>query len=357
MIALKALSKNPFKSILIFLSITIAVMAMFLISSVSQGLIGMYSKMIKTDGDIIVTQKGISDTFFSNVDVSIMEKINSMPDVKSSYAMIVGASPVGHIPIAGIYGSSKNHFSHYKLSEGKHPELGQVILGGNIAKQIKSKTVKIGNRRFKIAGSYESDIGFEEGGVVMNLSDAGELFSRSSSYILVSVISPNTTDALVQKIASLNNDIEVKTTKSFIQEYNQFKIIEKSSLVISSLAFMMGLMGIASVMSMIVNARKEEFGIMRALGKSRLFIMKNLFFETLIMSVSAYIFALVLSMAILATLPHIEVLQGYVNGSLTIATALYVLLSTLFMALLGSLIPAWIASKTDPVLLINQGCS
>ena len=357
MIALKALKKNPFKSILIFSSITIAVMAIFLISSVSQGVIGMYSKMIKTDGDIIITQKGISDTFFSNVDTAIMEKINAMKDVKSSYAMIVGASPVGHIPIAGIYGTSANHLEHYKLTNGKYPEAGEVILGKNISKQIKSRTVKIGNKRYKISGSYESDNGFEEGGVVMNLEDAGVLFSRSSSFILVSVTSPNATDALVKKIALLSDDIEVKTTKSFIQEYNQFKIIEKSSLVISSLAFLMGLMGIASVMSMIVNSRKEEFGIMRALGKTRLFIMKNLFFETLIMSFSAYIFALVLSLGILATLPHIEMLQGYVNGSLSMTTALYVLVSTVFMALLGSLIPAWIASKTDPILLINQGCS
>ena len=357
MIALKALKKNPFKSILIFSSITIAVMAIFLISSVSQGVIGMYSKMIKTDGDIIITQKGISDTFFSNVDTSIMDKINAMGDVKSSYAMIVGASPVGHIPIAGIYGASSNHLEHYKLTKGKYPKSGEVILGKNISKQIKSRTVKIGNKRYKIAGSYESDNGFEEGGVVMNLEDAGKLFSRSSSFILVSVTSPNATDSLVKKIATLSEEIEVKTTKSFIQEYNQFKIIEKSSLVISSLAFLMGLMGIASVMSMIVNSRKEEFGIMRALGKTRLFIMKNLFFETLIMSFSAYIFALVLSLGILAALPHIEMLQGYVNGSLSVTTALYVLVSTLFMALLGSLVPAWIASKTDPILLINQGCS
>ena len=96
---------------------------------------------------------------------------------------------------------------------------------------------------------------------------------------------------------------------------------------------------------------------MRALGKSRLFIIKNLFLETLIMSFSAYLFALVLSLGILAMLPHIQMLQGYVNGSLSFETASYVLLSTLFMALLGSLVPAWIASKTDPILLINQGCS
>ncbi|MDD5372974.1 MAG: ABC transporter permease [Sulfurimonas sp.] len=357
MISLKALSKNPFKSLLIFSSITIAVMAIFLISSVSQGIIGMYSKMIKTDGDIIITQKGISDTFFSNVDIALMGEIDKLEHVSSSYAMIVGASPIGHIPIAGIYGTTANHFSHYKLSSGRYPRVGEVILGENLAKQFATKNINIGNKNFEISGIYSSDIGFEEGGVVMNVADAGTLFNRSASFILVSSNLPNEIDEIVKKISRMDSQIEAKTTQNFVKEYNQFKIIENSSIVISTLAFAMGLMGIASVMSMIVNSRKEEFGIMRALGKSRFFIIKNLFFETLVMSFSAYLFALFLSLGILALLPHIEMLQGYVNGTLSLSTAIYVLASTLFMALLGSLFPAWIASKTDPILLINQGCA
>ena len=199
MIAVKALSKNPFKSILIFSSITIAVMAIFLISSVSQGVIGMYSKMIKTDGDIIITQKGISDTFFSNVDVSLIEQINKIDNVKSSYAMIVGASPVGHLPIAAIYGTTENHFSHYKLSKGNYPKEGQVLLGKSIFNQIQSSTIEIGSREFELSGIFSSDIGFEEGGVVMNIVDAGKLFNRSASFILISSISPNIIDELVKK--------------------------------------------------------------------------------------------------------------------------------------------------------------
>ncbi|MFC2073741.1 ABC transporter permease [Campylobacterota bacterium] len=357
MTSLKALTKNLFKSFLIFSSITIAVMAIFLITSISQGVIGMYSKMIKTDGDIIITQRGIADTFFSNVNIDLMQEINAIEHVKSSYAMIVGASPVGHIPITGIYGVSANHLSHYKLQSGKYPKQGEVLLGKTLSKQLHSRSVKIGNKRFRISGSYTSDIGFEEGGVVMNIEDAGSLFSRSASFILVSAQSPGYTEQIKEKISALDTEIEVKTTQSFVEEYNQFKIIENSSLVISSLAFAMGLMGIASVMSMIVNSRKEEFGIMRALGKSRFFIIKNLFLETLFMSFSAYLFALVLSLLILQTLPHIEMLQGYVNGSLSLSAALYVLVSTLAMALIGTLVPAWIASKTDPIILINQGCS
>ena len=332
-------------------------MAIFLISSISQGIIGMYSKMIKTDGDIIITQKGIADNFFSNVDIKLMDSINKIKHVNSSYAMIVGASPVGHIPIAGIYGVSANHLSHYKLSKGRYPKRGEVLLGKTLAKQLHGRSVNVGNKRFRIAGSYTSDIGFEEGGVVMHISDAGKLFARSASYILVAASNPSFTDELVKNISLLDDDINVKTTSSFVQEYNQFKIISNSSFVISTLAFIMGLMGIASIMSMIVNSRKEEFGIMRALGKSRGFIIKNLFLETLIMSFLAYLVALILSLSILSLLPHIETLQGYVNGSLSLITASYVLLATVIMSLVGALIPAWLAAKTDPVLLINQASS
>ena len=357
MIALRALSKNRFKSLLIFLSITIAVSAIFLISSISQGVIGMYSNMIKTDGDIIITQKGIADTFFSNIDVNLRKQIEALEGAKSSYAVIVGASPVGKIPIAGIYGVTQNHLEHYKLSSGKHPKAGEVILGQNIAKQIHTRSVKIGNKRYKISGKFSSEIGFEEGGVVMNIEDAGKLFNRSASFILVSSKNPNQTDELKNQVSNLSQDIDVKTTQSFVDEYNQFKIIENSSLVISSLAYIMGLMGIASVMSMIVNSRKEEFGIMRALGKSRFFIIKNLFYESVIMSIAAFSFAFVLSVSILEIIPHIETLQGYVNGSIDLKMAFYVFVSTVSMAIIGSLLPAYIASKTDPIILINQGCA
>lgn len=357
MIALRALSKNKFKSLLIFLSITIAVSAIFLISSISQGVIAMYSNMIKTDGDIIITQKGIADTFFSNVDINLRKKIDALDAAKSSYAVIVGASPVGKLPIAGIYGVSENHLKHYKLDEGNYPKHGEVILGQNIAKQIFTKDVKIANKHFKISGKFSSEIGFEEGGVVMNIEDAGKLFNRSASFILVSSKNPNKTESLKTQISKMSEDIDVKTTQSFVDEYNQFKIIENSSLVISSLAYIMGLMGIASVMSMIVNSRKEEFGIMRALGKSRFFIIKNLFFESVIMSIAAYSFALILSISVLELIPHIEMLQGYVNGSIDMQTAFYVFVSTISMAIVGSILPAYIASKTDPIILINQGCA
>jgi ABC-type lipoprotein release transport system permease subunit len=354
---IKSLVKNRFKTFLIFISIMVSVMAIFLITAISSGIISMYSNMIKTDGDIIVTQKGIADTFFSDVDRSLLDRINEIPHVKKAYGVTVAASPVSHIPIAGVYGVTANHLDHYRLVSGKYPEQGEVLLGRTLAKNLHGRTVKIANKRFRVSGVYSSEIGFEEGGVVMHIEDAEPLFNRSASFLLVMSDNPAATDMIIETIRNMETTVDVKPTDTFIKEYNQFKIIERSSWVISGFAFFLGLMGVASVMSMVVTTRKEEFGIMRALGKSRLFIAGRLFVETLTISSVAYTAALVLSLAILWYLPRIELLQGYVSGELTVVGMVSVFVATLVMSLAGAMLPAWFASKTDPILLIRQGCS
>lgn len=82
----------------------------------------MYSTMLKSDGDIIVTQAKIADTFFSDVNISLAEKIKNIAGVKEVYALILGASPINDLPIAAIYGVSENRFSKRTDSQ-KEPTL------------------------------------------------------------------------------------------------------------------------------------------------------------------------------------------------------------------------------------------
>jgi hypothetical protein len=102
--------------------------------------------------------------------------------------MIVGASPVETLPIVAIYGASKNRFTRYKLKSGNYPEKNEVIVGSAIAQQLlDKKSVQIANKVFHISGIFSSDIGFENGGVVMGIEDAGKIFNKSASMILVNV--------------------------------------------------------------------------------------------------------------------------------------------------------------------------
>ena len=353
-LALKALKANPLKTILIYFSLIFSITAIFLISSISNGIINMYSSILKTDGDIIVTQKDISDTFFSNVDIKLLSKINTIKNIESSSALIVGASPIEKLPIVAVYGVSKNRFLNYKLSEGNYPIDKEVLVGESIYKQLSNKQfINIANKDYKISGVFKSDIGFENGGVVLNIKDAGKIFNKSASMIMINTKVDTNIDLILKQINSFSEEIEAKSTQSFVDNYNQFKIIQSSSNAISFIAFTMGLLGIVSIMSITINQRKSEFGIKRAIGIPMKKIVFQIITESFILGVLSFLSSLLLSQIVLYFIKNSTLLQGYVNGEITSILALYIFITSILMAMIGSIIPALNAAKTDPIILIQ----
>lgn len=352
--ALKALIANKLKTILIVLSLIFSIVSIFLISSISNGVISMYSSMLKSDGDIIVTQAKISDTFFSNIEIALMEQIDKIEGVGQSSALIVGASPVEKLPIVAIYGSSENRFNKYELINGNYPKKDEVIVGNSIYNQLNDKTqVQIANKTFKISGVFKSEIGFENGGVVLTIKDAGEIFNKSASMILVNSKLDSDSEKIIKNIKNLSNEIDVKSTQNFVDNYNQFKIIKTSSNVVSFVAFAMGLLGIVSLMSITVNQRKSEFGIKRALGISTSKIVYSIMIESFILGLTSFVSAYFISNIILFFIKNAKELQGYVNGEISSQLAFYVFVASVLMSIIGSIIPALNAAKTDPVELIQ----
>jgi len=353
---IKALRKNRFKTALIFISMTVSIAAIFLISAISGGVVSMYSSMLKTDGDIIVTQKGIADTFFSDINRSVIGKIGKMEGVKEVSALILGAAPVDPLPIVGIYGASENRFKSYTLKQGSYPETGEVMLGSKIYETLKHpETISLSKKTFRVSGVFKSRIGFEDGGVVMGLSDGGELFHKSASIFLIALNDLGKSDTLIDQINTTYPEMEAKTTDGFIDSYNQFKIIKTSSDVIGAMAFLMGILGIVSMMSMVVNDRKAEFGIMRSVGLSSRVIIFKLLSETLIIALLAFAVAYGVSEAVLEMIKHADKFQGYINGEITAVLAIKVFIVSVSMALFGTLLPAIYASRIDPMSLIQRG--
>lgn len=352
--SIQALKANYLKTLLIYCSLTFSIISIFLISSISSGIIGMYSSMIKSDGDIIITQAKISDTFFSNVDITLISQINRIIGVKDSSAMIVGASPVESLPIVAVYGVTKNRFKNYKLTKDNYPEQNEVLVGQSIYNNLKNKKeLIIANKKFKISGIFKSDIGFENGGVVLNINDAGEIFNKSASMILVSSDLKTNSSDLIDDIKKLSKNIDVKSTDNFITNYNQFKIIKTSSTIISLVAFCMGLLGIVSIMSITINQRKSEFGIKRAIGIPMKKIIYSIFLESFILGFVSFLSAFFISHLVLYFIKNSSHLQGYVNGDIDSNLAFTVFITSILMAILGSIIPALNAAKTDPVILIQ----
>jgi len=352
--ALKALRVNYLKTTLVYFSLTFSIVSIFLIHSIANGIIDMYSSMLKTDGDIIITQAKISDTFFSNVDINLIKKIKKMEGVHDSSAFVIGASPVESLPIVAIYGVTKNRFKNYELIDGVYPSQKEALIGESIYASLSDKkNITIANEEFKISGVFKSEIGFENGGVVLNIDEAGIIFNKSASIIMVNSDLNRDINAIIEKIKSLDTNIDVKSTDNFVTNYNQFKIIKTSSTVISFIAFIMGLIGIVSIMSITINQRKSEFGIKRAIGISMRNIIAGIVSEALILGILSFVSAFSISTLVLYIIKNSSHLQGYVNGEISLSLAFGIFVTSMVMVVIGSILPAINAAKTDPIMLIQ----
>lgn len=353
----KSFLRYKYKTLLILISATSAIASIFLITALGNGIINMYASMLKTDGDIIVMQKGVADTFFSDVNRSQLEPISNISGVASAQGVIVGAGAIGRVPIAGIYGVTQNRLPNYTLIKGNYPNRGQVMLGDSIASMLNHpQSVELLGITFTVSGVYESEIGFENGGVVIPIEDAENLFNKSASFLLVSLADmQRDNDEVIAKIEALSDAIEVKSTTEFIDNYNQFKIIRISSGVIASISFFMGFLAIVSLMSMMINDRRYEFGIKRAVGIPQFTIVLHIVIEVMILTLVAFMIAYGISTVLLEQLQEVEKFQGYLSGEIDIHLFVQLLLGSVAMAVIGALIPALLAARVDPIILINRG--
>ncbi|MBU1641777.1 FtsX-like permease family protein [bacterium] len=353
----KSFLRYKYKTALILLSATSAIASIFLITALGNGIIGMYADMLKTDGDIIVMQRGVADTFFSDVNLTLADSIGQIEGVASAQGVIVGAGAIDIVPIAGIYGVTRNRMPNYILSKGAYPRKGEVMLGENIAAILNDpRQITLLGSTFRVSGSYKSEIGFENGGVVIDIADAQKLFNKSASFLLVSLSSiQKDSDAVVSKIQALSDKIDVKSTNEFIDNYNQFKIIRISSGVIASISFFMGFLAIVSLMSIMINDRRYEFGIRRALGIPKRAIILQIIIEVAAITLLAFFIAFGISLVLLDVLQNIEKFQGYLSGHIDPALFTELLIGSLGMAVIGALIPAVMAARVDPIILINRG--
>ena len=353
----KSFLRYKYKTLLIMISATSAIASIFLITALGNGIINMYASMLKTEGDIIVMQRGVADTFFSDVNRSLLDPIAKLDGVASSQGVIVGAGAIGIVPIAGIYGVTQNRMPNYTLTDGEYPRSGEVILGESIASILHHpRSIELLGSSFQVSGQYKSEIGFENGGVVIPITDAEKLFNKSASFLLVSLkdIDQNS-EAVIAGIKALSEDVEVKSTTEFIDNYNQFKIIRISSGVIASISFFMGFLAIVSLMSMMINDRRYEFGIKRAVGISQGKIILHIIIEVMAITLLAFMMAYGISLFLLDQLQHIEKFQGYLSGEIDQLLFIQLLIGSMSMAVIGALIPALIAARVDPVILINRG--
>ena len=354
------LRRHRIRSLISVAGIAFSVAAMLTVVTILQGAIGMFSRILSNDSEIIVFERDVSDLFFSNVPADAAAQISSWPLVAHANPVLFGiVSSEGH-PIITCFGVTFTDARIQKAewTEGERSSFARradgVVLGARAADFLSARLnsqVQIGHSTFHVIGILKTANGFEDGGVFMPLDSAQTFFHKEGTSSVITVKLRNKDDAAAFKamVKTKFPNLIALENEEFTRSYSQFRILKATAWAVGGCGLLLGGLGVANTMIMSVFTRIREIAILRVNGFSHTQIGGVIFGESAVVSVFGAVAGLLFGTCFLYALKLIPALDGYVDTNLHPLLVLLVLLLALLTGVAGALYPAVYAMRVRAV--------
>ena len=263
------------------------------------------------------------------------------------------------------------YFSPFELNSGRNA----VILGYDLANDLfqginpVGKEVKIAGSKFQVIGVFK-----KEGKNAMGENSHDELcviplhyarmfvdLDRINPWIMVKAKDNVPVEDLIDELRGiLRSAHRLKPLEEDDFALNQislikagidaiFKMINFAGGFIAFFSIIVGGFGIANIMFVSVRERTSIIGVQKALGAKRYFILTQFLYESVLLAVAGGIIGLLLIFA--GTI--IISLTSDFTVSLTFGNIIRGLLISATIGIVSGFVPAWMASRLNPVEAIN----
>jgi len=373
------------KSLLTALGIGIGIAAVSLLTSLGSGLqLYMLDQFSQFGTRIIAVNPGKDIThgiggLLSSVrplSLDDAEALVVLPGVEFVVPVVqgVGAIEYGNrqrnSDILGV-GSQMSKAWQFKVSMGRFlPEdpsghsRAYAVLGYTMKQELFAntnplgKTIRVGGLRFKVIGVIEKKgqmLGFDMDDIVYIPTDkALQLFNREGlmeiDITFTSAISSAQLAERVKRVLSERHgdeDFSITTQDEMLLTMgNVLNVLTIGVAALGSISLFVGAVGIATIMTTTVRERSAEIGLLRAIGASQRQVLGLFLGEAVLISLLGGVIGLALLAAIAAVL---SLLVPALPLALHPFFLILALLASAFIGLLAGVIPAYHASRLNPI--------
>ena len=312
--------------------------------------------------DITVIQQTFLNT---SLDESAGVTLKSLPLVAQATPVIYNLMDLTADVNALAYGwqADSYEFASLQILTGKrfhdgHPE---VMLGDLLADDLKKKvgdTLEIQSSPFKVCAIYHGGSGLQADAVIMPLDQLQELSSLQGKVSTFDV-------RLRPAPAGESQENYLKRAQTQIEaalpglravpaaeraHNNQFvQLAHASAWGTSSIALLIGVLGIANTMAMSVFERTREIGVLRALGWNRTQVLILIQLEAAILGLSGGLLGIAFGWSALHLLAALPQTASIVSTSLPVPLLAEALGIAILAGLMAGALPAWRAAQLSPV--------
>ncbi len=349
-----------------------AVAAMITLWNMAWGYANSSKDFYKARGvDIVVVRAGVSNRLTSSLRLELAKRIESVPGVERADGSLTEMVSLGEANLLGIplRGIDPNGFimEQMPIREGhalQATDAGGVLVGAALAAALNKRPgqeIEIEDKKFRVAGIFESDNPFDANSIVGRLADVQELMGRPgtvSEFQLRASPSAQTESSrkeICGAIEALHDEqgqplgFKAQPTQQFVDTASEAKLSTAMAWATTAIVISLLLVGVLNTMLMSVIERTRELGVLRAIGWRRSRLIRMILAESVVICLIGAAIGLVISYILVALLSHWTRTSLLVPPSISLAAVLVAFASVVIAGVIGSLYPAFRAASIRPV--------
>jgi putative ABC transport system permease protein len=235
--------------------------------------------------------------------------------------------------------------------------LGKV-LAGNLGKRAGDQ-VELYGQQFSVVGVFESSNVYENGSVVVPLAVLQKLTDRPHQVSGITVQAEPGSDKekieeLKLRIEALDPSLSVLATGEFVASINQIRVARAMAWVTSTVAMVLGGIGVLNTMAMSVYERTREFGLLRALGWPRRRVVRTILAESALLALAGAVLGSAMGLVLPKLLGQVRSMSGLIEGNIEPIVVVQGFGIALLMGLLGAAYPAYWGASLRPIEALQK---
>jgi len=348
------LVSRPLRCALSILAIAIQVVLVLMIVGLTSGILAEWGKRVEGVGADLLVQPPNSSIFFSFSSAvmpeSLGDQIAKLPSVDEAAPTLVVSDPKTLIIIYAIDYKRFNALSQgFIFRDGRPFQAPDECLADDIIAQTRhlkvGDTVNLVNHVFTIGGIVAHGKGAR---YFIPLKTAQDILGAENHISMVFVRSKNDLEGARSQILQLNPQNRVRSMAEYVSLMSSSNLPELKPFIktMVGLGIVISFLVVLMNMHTMILERTREIGILKALGFSRLDVVKMLLTETAVITILGSLVGISITFLAIAIIkqanPGLAVLvtTRWIFGSIGLA---------LVGASLGAAVPAFRASTVDPV--------
>ncbi|HEV3409479.1 MAG TPA: ABC transporter permease, partial [Chthoniobacterales bacterium] len=294
----KNLLRRPLRSALTVVGTSIGIAAVVSLAGISSGFERSWAEVYRARGtDLVVTRSISRSTMPAAFPQQIKSELLQLPGVKEVGSLLSDVFSVEDSPTVLVIGwePKTSLWNHARITSGHWPDDASedtVAIGSLNAEMLGKKLgdkIQIEAREFTVCGIFTSPALAESGAIVMPLPAMQSLTEKPGLVNFFDVwLAPNTSAAEVERLREL-----IKTKFTGLTAFSPGTVSENNIAMqmaramtwsVSSIALVVGAIGVMNTVLMSVFERLHEIGILLAIGWRRRRIVRMILMESVLLT-------------------------------------------------------------------------